>query len=223
VNLEEIESEGIERWAGWETAHASFGGEFDGCARRRMIEGASKLRPYLTKYWPTIGRVLVEVGPFFNPLIEPRALSAEQALLYWENDEHACRWLSRAADHRVHTMCCDVTTMESADFEISAYPRICGSTQYAIDAVVCSQVLNYIDSRRFFQNLSSRVATGGLLFINNVVDYGLPTLFSHQRPTSIDDTIESMGAAGFELVEGQILRGPRATDHPRLVAIGRRT
>ncbi len=40
-----------------------------------------------------------------------------------------------------------------------------------------------------------------LLFINNVVDYGLEDLYSKQRPRSIQETIESVEKVGFEVLD----------------------
>ena len=58
-------------WPGWRLADNPFGREFDFEGRKRMILGSAKLLPYLSNIKKESGKSILEIGPFFNPLVTP--------------------------------------------------------------------------------------------------------------------------------------------------------
>ena len=56
--------------------------------------------------------------------------------------------------------------------------------------------------------LKEFIKKDGLLFINNVVDYGLPTFFSEKKPKSREETIKILKETGYTVIEKQIIDSP---------------
>ena len=50
------------------------------------------LLPLIKKYKENLGNVILEIGPFFNPLITPKDFSKTK-IFYWENDYNVIRYL----------------------------------------------------------------------------------------------------------------------------------
>ena len=69
------------------------------------------------------------------------------------------------------------------------------------DSAVISHVMNYIDYKLLLFVLTEFVRNDGLVFINNVVDYGLPEFFSDSRPKGIPEMIKSVKEFGYSVVE----------------------
>lgn len=196
-------------WPGWLIKENPYGEEFDVSARRRMLEGSRKLEPLLTKYRDQFGTNLLEVGPFFIPLLT-HAKYSDAKITYWDNDEFAATWLSNNGAHAV-----------LIDIErISHLP-----VGESFDSVVVSQTLNYVSYKPFLCALRYHLRSGGLVFINNVVDYGLPTLFSEGRPKSIKETLGAMSECGYEVIEHVVLPSEdlESQKEPRLLLVARNT
>jgi hypothetical protein len=205
-------------WPGWELTINEHGDEFDALARDRMVRGGLKLSHYVRKYLPIIDTSILEVGPFFNPITKNIESSIrDKSVVYWENDPHAIRWLNEQSflfDSKVEMY--DLGREKESECQMLASNKF--------DAVIASQVFNYIDYSFFLRLAAKLLPCQGLIFINNVVDYGLPKLFSESRPKSIEETLRLVEISGFELVEFEIqpTEQPRAQRCDRLVLVGRK-
>lgn len=78
------------------------------------------------------------------------------------------------------------------------------SDLHRFDCVVASQVLNCVDYRNLLAVSRSCLKPGGALFVNGVVDYGIPDYFSDKRPTSDDTIFETIGKLGFEIIRRRV-------------------
>ncbi len=193
-------------WPGWGVENNAFGNEFDKEARKRMIVGGKKLLPTLEEYSNCFGSKLLEIGPFFNPLTEHLSLSNTE-VTYWENDANVCSWLKTKSKGKV--ILCDVNNIEN--FKSSE----------TYNTIILSQIINYLNFDFFLRYLTKYIETSGLVFINNVVNYGIPNFFSRERPISIEHTIQLMRKNNFELIEKKILEKPRTKDDYRLIGVFR--
>lgn len=194
-------------WPGWPIAENSFGKEFDLDARKRMFQGSRALLPLMEKYKDGFGQRLLEVGPFFIPLITKESFP-DKDIVYWENDPHVIKWL------------CEFGGVEIEELDLNRL-ELSKQAEPEFNAVIASEVLNYIDYRTFIAYIHKRIHPEGLLFINNVIEYGLPTLFSEKRPRSIGDIKHSLLESGFSIIEEQLIpsQNPEAQKEPRLVLV----
>lgn len=196
-------------WPGWPLNDNPYGGEFDLPARKRMIVGSRKLWPLIQKYKNRLGTNLLEVGPFFNPLITPNEFSKSH-IFYWENDQHVLKWLPKRYSGTA-PIYCDLNKVEGISalrlkIETLKYFLKFKTKNARFDAVVASHVLNYIDYRLFLLTLKGFIKPGGLLFINNVVDYGLSPFFSEKRPHNISEILQAIRDAGYNILESKIIK-----------------
>jgi hypothetical protein len=184
-------------WPGWSLADNRYGNEFDQSARERMVKGGMQLNGHINKCIHEIGNHILEVGPFFNPLtkfIGDRI--ASKSVTYLENDPFAIQWLN----HQNFPFNFKVQRQDINHLDIAS-----ASSFGMFDAVIASQLFNYIDYESFLYIISKIIYQDGLLFVNNVVDYGLPSLFHPKRPESIDKTIMSIESTGFEIISCEIV------------------
>jgi hypothetical protein len=192
-----IETNFIYDWPGWSLANNEYGNDFDQSARERMVKGGIQLNRHINKYIYDIGNCILEVGPFFNPITKSIGESiASKSVTYWENDPFAIQWLN----HQNFPFNFKVQRQDINHLDV-----ISASLFGKFDAVIASQLFNYIDYEAFLHIISRIVCQDGLLFINNVVDYGLPSLFHQKRPQSIDKTIISIKSIGFEIISYEVV------------------
>lgn len=175
-------------WTGWPLADNPFGREFDLEARRRMVEGSEALLPLLERYG--VGERPLEVGPFFNPLVTPQRFPAAR-ITYLDNDIFVRAYLQQQFGDSVIIINQDINAPLNVPLVISK--------QYT--SVIASHVLNYIDFAAFLQHVPKRLVPRGMLFINNVLDYGIPALFSEQRPGSNEEIFYAIEKAGLAIEE----------------------
>ena len=194
-------------WPGWPLSANPYESDFDEKARERMVKGGEELLPLLEKHSHKIGQRLLEAGPFFNPLVTPERFP-NKAIVYLDNDLHTVLWLKEKKQGTV--VYCDLNSIS----EFSAPEKF--------DTLVASQILNYIDYKKFLYESGGFLNPGGLLFINNVVDYGIPALFSRKRPLSIEETISQVEVSGYQIVEKKVLVSPDpdSQENPRLLLVG---
>ena len=215
---------------GWKKKKNQHGSEFDKQARKRMISGSETLLPTLYKYKAQIGNSILEIGPFFNPLVEEKNFPKKN-ICYWENDNHVIEWLKRRNknNHKIKPIYCDLNEIDGESqmqlkHETEQYFSEIGNKEKYFDAVIISQVFNYVDYKMLMLILRNFVNKGGLIFVNNVVDYGLPQFFSKKRPSSIEQTIDTIRETGYEIIEKHILESPypEAQESDRLILVARK-
>ena len=228
VALTKVESDRIE-FDGWPLDLHSFNGEFDEAARERMINGGKCLLKYIHSYKEKLGNYILEIGPFFNPLVTGDLLEPNQRLTYWENDLYALSMLKeKHLSNQIFPVVCDINEIGKVEFQFSSYPVFVESQHLKVysgrhDSIVMSQFFNYIDYKEFISQIRRFLNPGGLVFINNVVDYGIPEFFSAERPKSIEDTIQILKANDFEILEKDVLPPPRPNDDNRLLLVAKYT
>ena len=210
---------------GWAVDSSSFNGEFDEAARERMIKGGRLLLRYIDEYKSKLGNYVLEIGPFFNPLVKRDLLAPNQRLAYWENDLHALRWLKEThLCKQVFPVACDIKDIGKIEFQFSSCPIFVESNDLKVysgkfDSVIMSQIFNYINYKDFIAQLRRFINPGGLLFINNVVNYGIPEFFSAERPKSRDEIIQTLEENDFKILDKDLQPPPRPGDDERLLLV----
>jgi len=187
-------------WDGWPLAR-SYDGHFDRAARRRMVAGQAPLAARLAEHASRLRGELLEIGPFFTPLATP-ARFPDCRIIYWENDPYAVTWLRRT--HGTYGKA-DVVTLDLLDAEAPGFltttrEHLASHDAELLDVAIISQVLNYVDYRALLRVVASAMRSGGLVAVNNVVNYGLPLFFADRRPQSVEETIATIEATGFDVV-----------------------
>lgn len=210
---------------GWSLDSCSFNGEFDEAARERMIKGGRLLLRYIHEYKARLGNYLLEIGPFCNPLLSKDMLEPQQRLAYWENDLYALRWLKEThLGRQTFPVACDINEIGKIEFQFSSCPIFIESNEPKVytgkfDSIIMSQILNYINYKDFITQLRRFINPGGLLFINNVVNYGIPEFFSAQRPASRREIIQTLEANDFKILAKDLQPSPRPGDDKRLLLV----
>ena len=147
----------------------------------------------------------MEVGPFFHPLITPDRFPNAK-IFYWENDRYVLQYLEQTyAQESVYPIFCDLNNIDgnsllklSSQTKMAFFDKL-QKDKISFDSVVLSHVLNYIDYKFFLIILTWCLKKGGYLFLNNVIDYGLPAFFSEHRPKSKQEILDSVEVAGSVL------------------------
>lgn len=210
---------------GWTMDSHSFNGEFDEAARERMIKGGRLLLKYIDEYKLRLGNYIVEIGPFFNPLLNRNKLKPQQRLAYWENDPHALRWLKEThLCKQIFPVACDINEISTIEFQFSSCPIFIEAEELKVytgryDSIIMSQIFNYINYKDFISQIRKFINPGGLLFINNVIDYGIPAFFSEGRPGSSEEIIQTLEENDFKILEKDLLPPPRPGDDKRLLLV----
>lgn len=200
-------------WPGWPLDNNPHGEEFDLPARQRMLAGSQMLFPFLKKHKRNMGNVILEVGPFFRPLITPKEFPKAK-IFFWENDYHVLKHIkNNYPEKNVYPIFCDLNTIEGNSFlklklETKKQFTKFGLKKVSFDSVAICHVFNYIDYKLFLIVLKEFIKKGGLIFINNVIGYGLPAFFSERRPKSIPETIRTVKETGYDIIEKKIFESP---------------
>ncbi len=188
-------------WPGWSLKENKFGKEFDAEARVRMIVTGRKILPYLLENSYNLGKKYLEIGPFFTPIIFseefPDEVIENLEISFLENDINVIEWLD-------NTFKCNILdlNMNSESFtdhlKLKMKEAFNAHANY-YDSVVISQIINYVDYKELFKSIFSILDHNGLVFVNNVVEYGIPVLFSEKRPKSNQEVIETAEAIGYKV------------------------
>jgi hypothetical protein len=205
----------IHDWPGWSITSNEHGNEFDELARQRMVAGGLKLSKYINEYLFAIGDSILEIGPFFNPITKQIGERiASKSVTYWENDPHAIQWLQEQ---------CFPFDFQIKQFDLNRTDASKLKLLKEFSSVIASQVFNYVDYVILLQFMHEKINSGGLLFINNVIDYGLPKFFTKKRPKSIKETLDSVEASGFQIIEYDIVttQNPHFQKHDRLLLVAK--
>ena len=172
---------------------SEHGREFNDHAKARMIYGCAQLMPLIQEFEAFLDGHGLEVGPFKNPLLDPRMYPLK-SLNFVDGDLGAIRYLrERFTSHRkVKTIHVNLN-----DPFLMVRDRLPKNQ----NVIIASQVLNYVSLNDFSRHLTNSAAPRCLLFLNNVIDYGIPDLFAQGRPEK-DGEIE----AAFQSLGWKILR-----------------
>ncbi len=193
-------------WPGWPLKNNPYGEDFDLEARKRMVTGSKMLLSFINKYKGNLGSVILEVGPFFNPLITPRNFPKAK-IFYWENDYYVIKYLKKLYSKKeIYPIFSDLNKIEGNSFlklKLETQKNF-KTKKISFDSVIISHVFNYIDYKLFLMTLKEFIKKDGLIFINNVADYGLPTFFSERRPKSIQETIKILKETGYTIIEKKV-------------------
>jgi len=203
-------------WPGWPLSENKYGHEFDEPARLRMIAGGKVLIRYIKKHLPLMTGPVLEVGPFFNPLLldeEVRgAFESEDQFYFLENDEFAVDWINnRTGSGKVLDL-----DMNHSSFDKAFYEAVFTNEARVkpfFNSILISQVLNYVNYEKILSIFYPVLRSKGMLFINNVINFGIPQLFSDKRPRSNNEIVETALKIGyaidtFELVPKQFEKEP---------------
>lgn len=198
-------------WPGWSLKENPFGKEFDLEGRKRMIKGSRLLLPLLRKY--PLGKIIVEAGPFFNPLINEEEAKKAERIIFLDNDPYVLNHLkTKYTAKNIQFIRADLNNSEILEINVK------------IDSIIVSHLLNYIDYNSFLQKSATLLKHNGLIFINNSIDYGLPFFFSDKRPKSSEEITNSVVEAGFEIIERIELptTNKEHQPHERLLLVAKR-
>ncbi len=200
-------------WPGWPIDANPFGKDFDATARRRMVQGSQVLMPLLRKHFDQMGTTVLEIGPFFNPLVTPEAFPSFE-IFYWENDRYVVQYLQHKYQGKpAHIMFSDLNKADGPSLlrlklENQQQFQALGRQQVLFDSAVVSHVFNYTDYRLLLIFLKIFLKKDGLLFINNVINYGLPVFFSDKRPTSNEEIEVTLTNTGYHIIESKLVPSP---------------
>lgn len=188
-------------WPGWSLSDNKYGKEFDAEARIRMIETGRKLLPYLLDNSAIFGENFLEIGPFFTPILFSEELQnylpKNHNINFLENDQNVINWLSEKFRCFIFKLNIDSTTFFH-DLTQKMTAQF-GSYKDFYDVVTMSQIVNYVDYKQLLTSLFPMLNKEGYIFLNNVVDYGIPILFSEQRPKSNQEIIDTAKAIGYKI------------------------
>ncbi len=199
-------------WSGWCLNDNLYGKDFDLAARKRMIKNSELLLPLLQRY--TLGKAVIEAGPFFNPLITPERFPVLQNIIFMDNDTFVLKYLAEKYQPfpQVLVKASDLNKVDNQDIPEKA------------DSIIVSHLLNYVNYQHFICVAKEILNAEGLLFINHSTDYGLPIFFSRHRPKSTEELINSVTEAGFLVLEKIIVPSSNIKHQPkeRLLLVARK-
>ncbi len=176
-------------WPGWSSDRNPYGRDFDTAARKRMVAGSLLLLPFIKKHEQKLGKNVLEIGPFFDPLISIKNF-ADKNIYYLDND----RFVVNHWKNKSHSK------LKILKYDLNKSPSI-GIMNNKFNCIVVSQVLNYVDYGNLLKKLRVWMKIGGYLFTNNVINHGIPQLFSKCRPKNNAEIIEGLHQHGFKVVE----------------------
>lgn len=197
-----------------------------------MASGNKTLATLLEKYGPELGTHVLEIGPFYSPLlVTNRPLGGiERDIFYWELDaaaiEHPLAQLSGLPKR--HPIQIDLNSLDSSK-RIEAFLRL---NQRRLDeahgesfnTVVVSQVMNYLnDFSLVLRIVSDLQKPGDLIFSNEVLNYGTPQRehFAAKRPNSIYSISDALKTLDYEIVE-RIHEPLNSGIFPRVILVARK-
>lgn len=209
-------------WPGWSLDNNKFGKDFDAAARIRMIETGRKLLPYLLDHANPTSKKYLEIGPFFTPILFSDELNdvlpKDKQVSFLENDQNVINWLTENFDCNILKL--DINANSFPDELKQKMVKQFGIYENFYDAITISQIVNYVDYKLLLKNIFSCLKIGGKIFINNVIDYGIPELFSEKRPTSNQEIINVALSLGYKIeFQEELPRTFGEEPHPRLILI----
>ena len=178
-------------WPGWELKKNKYGDEFDLNARKRMVKNSELLLPLIKKYKSKLGKNILEIGPFFNPLITPTRFPNKN-VYYLENDKSVCNFSETEYGKKINVIRKNINKLAESYFE---------KQNLSFNSVIISQTINYVDYKKLIKILKNSLDKDSLIFINNTANYGVPKLFSEKRPKNNIKLINFLEENSFNIVE----------------------
>jgi hypothetical protein len=184
-------------WPGWDLKDNPFGKDFNLAARKRMVAGGKLLYLLIKKYKARLGNKVLEVGPFFDPLISTKLFKYKK-IYYLDNDPFVLSYLKKKYK-KAYLIPYNIDL-------IGKRGKNKLNVNGKFDSIIISQVFNYINCELLLKILKRLLKRGGYIFINNVANYGIPALFSEKRPKSLEETIKTIKAEKFKIVERRVIK-----------------
>ena len=177
-----------------------YGKEFDDAAKGRMISGCRMLAPWLDETLSVAGRTCIEFGPFRNPLLEPKRMPGA-SITYVDGDAQVIAELREMhrSNPSIKTFCADLNSPIPLSVRLLASEHQGPAVPLKFDVLVASQIINYIDYGKFLEEITKLASRDAFLFLNNVIDYGIPELFSKHRPKSDCEVIATLKRLGWTI------------------------
>jgi hypothetical protein len=175
-----------------------------------MVQGSKPLKAFLDRYKSLLGSVVLECGPYSNPLVVP-AVHSGTHIFYWDVDVSALEELVKlpvARNTLVTAQHVDFRKLEkpedAARFEgrvHRAYQKAGLGMKASFNSIVISSVLNYVDFQNFLSFVSRFQRPGDHIFIGNVIDWGIHDEMHPRRPFLNEDIPRVLKTLGYEIVE----------------------
>lgn len=148
----------------------------------------------------------LEIGPYFNPLIKSAPTNPRKKIVYLDLDLDALRTLVAEAPEETYGIQVDLNILETKkgqekvrDAIQKAWTQLRGPRRGNIPSfrmVAVSSVLNYVDSEKLLQFISTLQKRGDVIVIHNKTGAGDRHLFhrgSITEPTQVIGLLESLG------------------------------
>jgi hypothetical protein len=182
----------------------TYGHHFNEDAKLRMVQGSRHLLGYINEFAPSSTGTMLELGPHLAPLLSPTSLT--NPILFIDADEQIVKSLNiKYLEYdRVRVLRQNLAT--SSRFHEAEIKYLLNMNGWPdIDFCITSQLLNYIDYERLFETITRITSRKAYLLVNNVIDYGIPELFSDDRPKSNQDIIDCLESLGWVIQKYQLI------------------
>lgn len=168
-----------------------------------MEAGAKRLLPMIERYRAELGHAILELGPNKHPLITPE--THDGRIVYVEVSEPCIEFLKAKFN--------DAVTVTVVRFDLNhvfaggrnrlqeAVAAGLKPEEAQFNALILSQILNYIDYRRVLEACAELGAADALLFVNNIMNHGVGSMLHEARPRSLGEFVEAATEFGFEPIE----------------------
>lgn len=188
-----------------------------------MREGLGPFRKLLGEYERELTGPVLEIGPLYQPLVEPGRRGGGHTY-YWDMDvealmRHADDGTGRPRDG-VTASYIDLNTTDTAfldAFRRRTRDQLAREAHGSFRAVVVSQVLNYVEPARFFRLVGEFQAPGDMIFINNPLNAGDGAFLHPNRPRTHQALLDAVTTAGYDVVRTERQSGPDG-DYIQIVA-----
>jgi hypothetical protein len=167
-----------------------------------MEAGARRLLPYIEAHG--LGRAVLELGPNRHPLVTPDMFDGR--IVYVELSDPCVQFLRDKFGDAVAVVKFNLHRAWDAGDNVLATHLAAARDRdqkapVSFDSLIVSQVVNYVDFRMLLQACVTLLAVDGLLFFNNVMNHGGPSLFHPRRPQTMEEFLEGAAEIGFDPIE----------------------
>ncbi|MBM3228861.1 class I SAM-dependent methyltransferase [Candidatus Parvarchaeota archaeon] len=204
-----------------------YGNTFSWKNMALMKKRSQKLRLFIDEHKHKITSPILEAGPCLHPLATPSDFPGSR-IFYWEKDPYIIMALSAQFGKTINIVNIDFSSASVKQVQKLHKRRFekLGLGQVSFGAIIASQVLNYIDYKKFLSLARALLNPGGLLFLNNGKNTGIYKLFSSKRPKTTLEIPTYLEAIGFEVVDWQIeqayKKGKKGADGSFITLVARK-